>query len=151
MLTGISPNCWFDPTGQAPLAEVVSKTVTMANQDFVVPPSDIVEGIDENLSQIVAKMLSADPSRRYQSAAEVVDALGKDWMYKTGFGPTKPYLIGYIRANKDLDEFLDQAIALGLSQEKSTNWHGKTLPIPYKLTPYAKTKLGMGINPARII
>lgn len=58
--------------------------------------SDVDGRIDRRLDGILQRMLERDPSRRYQTAAEVLGELER-YLYEPGFGPTNEKLGLYVR------------------------------------------------------
>jgi eukaryotic-like serine/threonine-protein kinase len=62
--------------------------------------SDLRPGIDERLEPILHRCLQRDRDRRYQTAAEVLDALER-YLYSDGYGPTNEKLGVYLRELMD--------------------------------------------------
>ncbi|MBW2964105.1 serine/threonine protein kinase [Candidatus Woesearchaeota archaeon] len=140
MLTGLSPNKVFYTDPNEKMDMRLRRTLNRMLISPLIPPTEIVKGIDSGLSEIVCKMLSIDPEDRYQNAAELRQAVG-NCMYKAaGMGIIK----------SDLRDYLALNVALGPdASPESAEFKGLTVPLPFELTTYATEALKRGENPAR--
>jgi serine/threonine-protein kinase len=158
MLTGFCPNEKFfsDPES----AQEYQEQIASAYDKEIVPPHEVIEGIDRDLSDIVIKLMQKDPEQRYQSAAQLVDAVGRQYLYKGGFGPTKVGLKAYIetlKGERSPGQSLDTLRFL-----LTPRWYDLFLPRkcqkmreedvlkPYKLKDWARKKVEQGQIPARV-
>jgi len=165
MLTGLRPNETFPKEGEIMLTPFFQLQSTFRKK--LVPPHEIVEGIDKNLSMIICKMLENNPEKRFQTADEFVDAIGRRSIFRK-YGPTKAGLRDYISLHNNLEEMTEterSTALLNLSFLKKNCLHrirdridygifqnqGKHgIFLPYVLTRYAHDRLANGENPARI-
>lgn len=140
MLTGLSPNKVFYTDPNEKMEMRLRRTLNRMLISPLIPPSEIVKGIDGDLSNIVCKMLSIDPEDRYQSAAELRQAIGNGMYKAAGMGIIK----------SDLRDYLALNVALGPDPSpESAEFKGITVPIQFDLTTYAREALRKGENPAR--
>ncbi|MBW2972369.1 serine/threonine protein kinase [Candidatus Woesearchaeota archaeon] len=143
MLTGIRPNDGF-PHERNNLAELYNVIESFDKQ--LVPPHEVVKGIDEELSGIVCKLMARKPKDRYQSAAEAKDAV-ENYLYSRGRGVTKHSLRDYIQIRQGQKPEKRFANLRFLKHHRF-----RTIPtifIQYQLTDYARTMLEKRQNPAR--
>jgi serine/threonine protein kinase len=145
MLTGFSPNHYFG-LNEKDIGKVLPRQLSMAARELI-PAHEIVQGISQELSEIIYKLISLETKERYQSAAELYQAIGR-CIYKEGFGVTKSYLRDYIALNNSLDS--RELPNIPEAKPDTAEWKGMKLPIPYKLTTYARRRLEKGENPARL-
>jgi serine/threonine protein kinase len=145
MLTGLRPNETYEE-GQN-LNSIVFSIMSAYNKELV-PPHEIVEGVDRELSDIVCKMLSKKPEQRYQTATKFVDAIGRQYIYRKGFGPTKAGLKEYIYTLQGKAWTDDSQDRLRFLRRGFTG----TLDIktPYRMKEWARKKLEKRQNPSRV-
>ncbi len=92
LLTGFNPNL---PHPRPPTVVAAMNRVLESMELPLVAPHEVVEGVDPELSRIVATMLASSPEQRYGSAAHALtDVAG--WLYGDGFGPTTESLSAYM-------------------------------------------------------
>jgi len=165
LLTGLRPNETFPKKGDIMLIPFLQLQSTFRKK--LVPPHEIVEGIDKNLSMIICKLLENDPEKRFQTADEFVDAIGRKSIFRK-YGPTKAGLRDYISIHNNLEEmtaaerstallnlsflkksFIQQVMdRIDYGLFKNHSQYG--IFLPYVLTRYARERLANGENPARI-
>ncbi|MFC1741223.1 serine/threonine protein kinase [Nanoarchaeota archaeon] len=164
MLTGLRPNDNYTKT------QGIGGMLTLLDQDLkreLVPPHEIVQGIDIIVSEVACKLLENDPDRRIQSASELIDAIGAEGIYKSGFGCTKSGLKHYAYLLQHPDNITEKAVR-NLKFFKNDSFCKINMlmnpdeepdlaeMIPhvirskYTLTNYARKKLENGENPARV-
>jgi serine/threonine protein kinase len=97
LLTGFNPNINTSRT-----TNVISAitNVMLAIDKPLRPPHRVVEGIDPEISRIVARMLSTDPLERYRTADDVNAELTY-YLYSSGVGPNTASLASYIKLIRD--------------------------------------------------
>jgi serine/threonine-protein kinase len=147
LMTGLRP----DDELQEPenLQQHVIDAYMAATQKKLVPPHEIVQGIDEDLSAIVCKLLKARQEDRFQGADALVDAVGRQYLFNKRYGPTKAGLREYIIAHQDKEKLSSDAMKVLRFLKES--WCSRTGVFqPYRLTKYAERALAQGKNPARI-
>lgn len=145
LMTGFNPNRSLDRR-QNPMGQLSYVLVNL--EEPLVPPDQLVNGVDPRLSQIVLKMLERDPEKRYRSADSVMDDL-RIFLYAGGIGPTTDGLAAYLKLQaaqtKQIDDHTRSTLVfLGLSEEGTPLFE-----LPWELTDQAKAKLREGENPAR--
>ncbi|HKI30732.1 MAG TPA: serine/threonine-protein kinase [Gemmataceae bacterium] len=82
-------------TGRPPFNEGTAlKTIMAHREKEAVPLHEVRREVPEALSAVVARVLAKDPAQRYQTPAEVVEALAPFCQAKPNLGPsaTLPYL-----------------------------------------------------------
>jgi serine/threonine-protein kinase len=146
LLTGIRPN---EPIrGEMTPESQLGYLYQVFTQKELIPPHEVVEGIDPQLSRIVCKLLETSLDERYQTAAELVDDVGRMYLFKKRYGPTKVGLREYINIlqdganlgmhSRDILKFLRKDI-----------WSEVELFAPLVFNADAFSRMRHGENPAR--
>jgi serine/threonine-protein kinase len=146
MLTGFRPN---DSIEEAQTLHEQLGNVVEAMTKELVPPHEIVQGVDKDLSAIVCKLLEQNPDRRYNSAEDLVDAVGRQYLYNKRYGPTKTGLREYIRVLQDTNNATSKTPRI-LRFLKEHWWSKLTVFAPYVLRDSARRMIEKGKNPARV-
>ena len=89
LLTGINPN--VHPLGLKSILSAITN-VMLELEKPLRPPHEVIEGVNPELSQIVAKMLSFAPEDRYQSADRIIADI-VPVLYGGGVGPGAEALV----------------------------------------------------------
>jgi serine/threonine protein kinase len=77
----------------------------------IIPPHKVCPDVPEKLSQIIMKMLIKDKDKRFQSMAEVGDALEQKYIYAHGFGPTNNSLAAYLEIfNNEFKQYTQEQL-----------------------------------------
>jgi serine/threonine protein kinase len=167
LVTGLRPNDDFKETDPVQMLLNLHEIT----QRRLVPPHEIVNEVDERLSEIICKMLATEPKERYQSAAELVDEVGRKYIYNGKYGPTKAGLRAYITAMQDISNihaadrnllrFLEEprpeakrglmARLRGSKQVCADEDKPGVLQVyqPYEMNEWARKIIERGQNPAR--
>ncbi|MCU0664506.1 MAG: serine/threonine protein kinase [Myxococcota bacterium] len=144
LLTGLSPNCHPSQMGSV-LASITG--VMLALEEPLHEPREIVEGVDPELSRIIAKMLALSPQDRYASAEAVLADL-TIFLYDKGVGPTSDSLHSYL----EMLHYPQREVTPRVRRTLSFLGEKKGRPdilSPYELVPAAAALLRAGRNPAR--
>lgn len=145
LLTGFNPNVRPQVLGS------VIGTITevmLSLERPLVPPHEVVEGIDPKCSRIVERMLARRPEDRYQSAVEALGEMSV-LLFERGFGPTTSSLASYFRLLRDPDCEPDSRTRQTL---RFLDWEGcgvRAVRPEWRLTETARRALEAGDNPAR--
>ncbi|MBN1544721.1 serine/threonine protein kinase [Candidatus Woesearchaeota archaeon] len=146
MLTGLRPN---DPFLEESNEMAVYHGTREMFEKKLVPPHEIIKGVDERLSEIACRLLETDPDRRYENAAEARKSV-LDCIYSGGVGPTKDSLRDYLQIRQDVEEMPESGLS-NLSFLRH-HWFSSVPAIfqSHRLTRYARRRLEKRENPARI-
>jgi eukaryotic-like serine/threonine-protein kinase len=97
LLTGFNPNVVITRDTNV-LGAITS--VMLAIERPLRPPHEVVKGVDETISNIIARMIETEPDGRYASAEEVIADLTY-YLYSSGVGPNTSSLVSYIKMLKN--------------------------------------------------
>lgn len=145
LLTGFNPN--IRSTSMDSVLGAISE-VMLSLQLPLRPPHEVIEGVDEGLSQIVVSMLEKDLDHRYKTAEAVLVDLGV-FLFERGYGPTTGSLADYLWLLKNSAH---EAPATMQQRLRFLNWHEERDPIrpAYHLTAQAQEDFFEGRNPGRV-
>lgn len=145
LLTGFNPN--MRPTMAHSVIGAITE-VMLSLEKPLRPPHGLVEGVDEEISLIVAKMLSRDPGGRHGSAKEAMDAFGA-YLFNHGFGPTTTSLADYLALLAAPSGGGAACTAPSLRFLPCVDGV-RTIRPPWRLTPEAAAAVAKGENPGRV-
>jgi eukaryotic-like serine/threonine-protein kinase len=145
LLTGFNPNM-----NTANIASVISAitSVMLSFERPLRPPHEVVQGIDPELSRIVERLLSTDPTDRYRTAEEVAAELTY-FLYASGVGPNTTSVTSYIKLMKDpgtAPDIRDRHALPFLETEDGT----PEVRLPWQLTEEAAEEIAGGRTPGRV-
>lgn len=146
LLTGLNPNRALEPVAN-PMAQL--SHVLMSLDQSVVPPHEIVEGVEEELSRIVLRMIERDPADRYQSVRELQMDL-RNFLFSGGIGPTTGSFRDFIKLMRDPTSPVDSKMRNSLVFLCADDHGDPAVRQAWKLRPDALGKLEAGQNPARV-
>lgn len=92
ILTGIP---LIEVHGNLPLPEQIA-LIKKQLASGIVPIHEVRKDIPQELSDIIQKMLSPNPHKRYQRASSIANDLEKKFLYAKGYGPTNNSLSTYM-------------------------------------------------------
>jgi len=146
LLTGFNPNVY--PTSMTNVLGAITN-VMFALDRRLRPPHEVVEGVDPDLSRIVARMLHRDVEERYQSADDVLADL-RLYLFDHGLGPTGASLVSYIDLMRDplLKPTTSMRQVLPFLRKKGSDGQLDYKPA-WQLTPAADESLDRDENPCR--
>lgn len=145
LLTGFNPN--VHPRYMTSVIAAITNYMLSIEQPLR-PPFEVVEGVDPGLSDIVLRMLSADPNERYPSAEDVLVDLTK-CLFSSGVGPTAGSLDSYIKVFQSPGSVPDRRMRRTLSFLATPNGDLE-VAAPWRLTERARQDFQAGKNPARV-
>ncbi len=96
MLTGI--NLFLTPRKIDSKSQI--EYIRQKHARTILPPHQVMNDIPLVLSEIIMKMLSMDPEKRYQDAISVGNDLEQKYMYAEGFGPTNNSIQSYLEIHE---------------------------------------------------
>ncbi|MBW2263446.1 MAG: serine/threonine protein kinase [Deltaproteobacteria bacterium] len=146
LMTGLNPNRALTPVANhmAQLSHVL-----MSLEQRIVPPHDVVEGVDEVLSRIVLRMIDRDPDARYPTVDDLMLDL-RTFLFSGGIGPTTGSFRDYIKLMKDPSSTVDSMMRSSLVFLCTDGEADPAVRQAWKLTPSASERLQAGQNPARV-
>jgi serine/threonine protein kinase len=145
LLTGFNPNV---VTSRVTNIIGAITAAMLAIEKPLRPPVEVVEGIDDALSDIVARMLASDPGDRYSSAEEVIADLSY-YLYSSGVGPNTASVVSYLKLvrNPGLQPTIRDKNALPFLRRADG---GLNVRPPFRLTEAAREDVGLCRTPGRI-
>ncbi len=145
LLTGFNPN--IHPLGLVSVISAITH-VMLAFEKPLRPPHEVIEGINPELSRIVAKMLEINPDDRYQSADRIIADI-VPVLYGGGVGPGSEALVAYLdllsAPEKEVPGRIRAILAFLVDSDGSLNFRPQ-----WVLTPAAREDVEAGRNPGRI-
>ncbi len=146
LMTGLNPNRALEPVANhmAQLSHVL-----MSLDGRIVPPHEVVEGVEEELSRIVLRMIARDPADRYQTVHELQLDL-RTFLFSGGIGPTTGSFRDYIKLMRDPSSPLDSMMRSSLVFLCTDEGADPAVRQAWKLTPSALARLEAGQNPSRV-
>ncbi|MBF0186903.1 MAG: serine/threonine protein kinase [Magnetococcales bacterium] len=148
LMTGLNPN-QIEGTDHTKGFKKVRDKVVRIQERPLIPPHQVVRGIDERLSEIVVNLMQLDPEGRYNSSMELREIVGET-IYGRGYGPTDGSFATYIskiRLSKyDFGRYKRLNDQLAQHYVDMVNAARK----PIRLFPDARNKLLHGENPCRV-
>ncbi len=144
LLTGFNPN--VHPSGLVSVVSAITN-VMLAIEKPLIPPHEIVRGIDPDLSRILTRMLATSPVDRYPSAESVIADLSV-CLYDHGVGPTTGSLGSYLKLLRDPDCSQDGRVRRALQFLAGPDGEPDVRP-RWELTPRAARAATAGNNPGR--
>ncbi len=145
LMTGFNPNRALVP-GDNPMSQLSHVLVSI--DDPIVPPERIVESVSPALGRIVLRMLDRDPGGRYGTVDDLMRDL-RVFLFAGGIGPTTDSFAQYLRLVQDESARMDDRIRSSLVFLCCEGSDGPRVRVPWRLTPWARERIGRGENPAR--
>ncbi len=144
MLTGFNPNVL--PSQLNSVIGAITN-IMLALEKPLIPPHEVVEGIEPRLSAMVMRLLAKDRADRYPSAEEAITDI-TEYLYQRGIGPTTAALSCYMKILRHPELELDDPSERLLQFLRVTNGEIETHPT-WRLNPSAAAALARGDNPGR--
>ena len=119
----------------------------LAVERELIPPHEVIDGINPELSQIISRMLATNPEERYRSAQAIITALSH-CLYGSGIGPTTASLANYLMLLRDPNSSPTKS-----TRETLTFLEGEDGKLDFQprweLADAAKQAISKGANPSR--
>jgi len=144
LLTGFNPN--VRPVVLNSVIGAITEVMLSLDQELV-PPHEVIEGVNPEISRVVVKMLEREPDRRHSSAAEALGEL-RHCLFDRGFGPTTGSMETYFKLLAEPKAEISEQAKQTLSFLDWSAGREAVLP-PWKLTPLAAKELEETGNPCR--
>ena len=145
LLTGINPN--VHPLGLKSILSAITNVMLELEKPRR-PPHEVIEGVNPELSQIVAKLLSFAAEDRYQSADRIIADI-VPVLYGGGVGPGAEALVSYLDLLRSPDKEAPKRMRAILQFLAGADGKLDIRP-QWTLTRDAMRAIEAGENPARV-